>query len=157
MVGVFAYYSRLLQSCPHFYPSLYLPYITETTPPTDGYPSLWTAFAAIEADQCVQLLSGTLSVVVPSSWIHVSRFYVSLPTLTSSRGFTLPHVLASHHLGAPAGSPSTTLVLGWSSCLALSNQQACVRPCCFIGRSRPLGTGFLKGSRCYSLICSFHH
>ena len=32
-----------------------------------------------------------------------------------------------------------------------------VRPCCFIGRSRPLGTGFLKGSRCYSLICSFHH
>ena len=48
-------------------------------------------------------------------------------------------------------------VLGWSSCLALSNQQACVRPCCFIGRSRPLGTGFLKGSRCYSLICSFHH
>ena len=36
-------------------------------------------------------------------------------------------------------------VLGWSSCLALSNQQACVRPCCFTGRSRPLGTGFLNG------------
>ena len=47
--------------------------------------------------------------------------------------------------------------LGWSSCLALSNQQACVRPCCFTGRSRPLGTGFLTGSRCYPLICSFHH
>ena len=47
-------------------------------------------------------------------------------------------------------------VLGWSSCLALSNQQACVRPCCFTGRPRPLGTGFLTGSRCYLLICSFH-
>ena len=47
--------------------------------------------------------------------------------------------------------------LGWSSLLALSNQQACVRPCCFTGRSRPLGTGFLTGSRCYLLICSFHH
>ena len=35
-------------------------------------------------------------------------------------------------------------VLGWSSCLALSNQQACVRPCCFTGRPRPLGTGFGK-------------
>ena len=47
--------------------------------------------------------------------------------------------------------------LGWSSCLALSNQQAYVRSCCFTGRSRPLGTGFLTGSRCYLLICSFHH
>ena len=37
-------------------------------------------------------------------------------------------------------------VLGWSSCLALSNQQACVRPCCFTGRPRPLGTGFFNGS-----------
>ena len=36
-------------------------------------------------------------------------------------------------------------VLGWSSCLALSNQQACIRPCCFTGRSRPLETGFLNG------------
>ena len=36
-------------------------------------------------------------------------------------------------------------VLGWSSCLALSNQQACVRPCCFTGRPRPLGTGFFNG------------
>ena len=35
--------------------------------------------------------------------------------------------------------------LGWSSCLALSNQQACVRPCCFTGRSRPLGTSFFDG------------
>ena len=35
---------------------------------------------------------------------------------------------------------------GWSSCLALSNQQACVRPCCFTGRPRPLGTGFFNGS-----------
>ena len=49
-----------------------LPYITETTPPTDGYPSLWTAFAAIAADQYVQLISGTMSVTVPASWIHVS-------------------------------------------------------------------------------------
>ena len=30
--------------------------------------------------------------------------------------------------------------------LALSNQQACVRPCCFTGRPRPLGTGFFNGS-----------
>ena len=37
-------------------------------------------------------------------------------------------------------------VLGWSSCLALSNQQACIRPCCFTGRPRPLGTGFFNGS-----------
>ena len=37
-------------------------------------------------------------------------------------------------------------VLGWSSCLALSNQQACVRPCFFTGRLRPLGTGFFNGS-----------
>ena len=37
-------------------------------------------------------------------------------------------------------------VLGWSSCLALSNQQACVRPGCFTGRLRPLGTGFFNGS-----------
>ena len=37
-------------------------------------------------------------------------------------------------------------VLGWSSCLALSNQQACGRPYCFTGRSRPLGTCFLIGS-----------
>ena len=36
-------------------------------------------------------------------------------------------------------------VLGWSSCLALSNQQACGRPYCFTGRSRPLGTCFLIG------------
>ena len=28
-------------------------------------------------------------------------------------------------------------ILGWSSCLALSNQQACVRPYCFTGRPRP--------------------
>ena len=31
-------------------------------------------------------------------------------------------------------------VLGWLSCLALFNQQACVRPWCFTGRPRPLGT-----------------
>ena len=37
-------------------------------------------------------------------------------------------------------------VLGWSSCLALSNQQACVRPGCFTGRLRPLGTGFFNGA-----------
>ena len=42
-------------------------------------------------------------------------------------------------------------VLGWSSCLALSNQQACVRPCCFTGRPRPLGTGFFNGSMVLSL------
>ena len=42
-------------------------------------------------------------------------------------------------------------VLGWSSCLALSNQQACVRPCCFTGRPRPLGTGFFNGSTVLSL------
>ena len=47
-------------------------------------------------------------------------------------------------------------VLGWSSCPVLSNQQACVRPCCFTGRPRPLGTGFLTGSRCYLPSCSFH-
>ena len=33
-------------------------------------------------------------------------------------------------------------VLGWSSCLALSNQQACVGPYYFTGRPRPLGTSF---------------
>ena len=43
-------------------------------------------------------------------------------------------------------------VLGWSSCLALSNQQACVRPCCFTGRSI-----FLMGLWCSLSICSFHH
>ena len=37
-------------------------------------------------------------------------------------------------------------VLGWSNCLALSNQQACVRPCCFTGRLRLLETGFFNGS-----------
>ena len=37
-------------------------------------------------------------------------------------------------------------VLGWSSCLALSNQRACVRPYCFTGRPRPLGTSFSTGS-----------
>ena len=37
-------------------------------------------------------------------------------------------------------------VLGWSSCLALSNQQACVRPYCFTGRPRPLGMSFSTGS-----------
>ena len=42
-------------------------------------------------------------------------------------------------------------VLGWSSCLALSNQQACVRPYCFIGRPRPLGIGFFNGSMVLSL------
>ena len=42
-------------------------------------------------------------------------------------------------------------VLGWSSCLALSNQQACVRPCCFTGRPRPLGTGFFNGSMVLSI------
>ena len=42
-------------------------------------------------------------------------------------------------------------VLGWSSCLALPNQQACVRPCCFTGRPRPLGTGFFNGSMVLSL------
>ena len=42
-------------------------------------------------------------------------------------------------------------VLGWSSCLALSNQQACVRPCCFTERPRPLGTGFFNGSTVLSL------
>ena len=36
--------------------------------------------------------------------------------------------------------------MGWSSCLALSNQQACVRPYCFTGRPRPLGTSFSTGS-----------
>ena len=48
-------------------------------------------------------------------------------------------------------------VLGWSSCLALSNQQACVKPCCFTGRPRPLGTGFFNGSMVLSLDCSFLH
>ena len=42
-------------------------------------------------------------------------------------------------------------VLGWSSCLALSNQQACVRPCCFTGRPRPLGTSFFNGSMVLSI------
>ena len=40
---------------------------------------------------------------------------------------------------------------GWSSCLALSNQQACGRPFCFTGRSRPLGTRFSIGSMVLSL------
>ena len=44
-------------------------------------------------------------------------------------------------------------VLGWSSCLALSNQQACVRPYCFTGRPRPLGTSFSTGSMVLS-FCS---
>ena len=34
----------------------------------------------------------------------------------------------------------------WSSCLAIPNQQACVRPYCFTGRPRPLGTCFSTGS-----------
>ena len=42
-------------------------------------------------------------------------------------------------------------VLGWSSCLALSNQQACVRPYCFTGRPRPIGTCFSTGSMVLSL------
>ena len=42
-------------------------------------------------------------------------------------------------------------VLGWSSCLALSNQQACFRPYCFTGRPRPIGTSFLTGSMVPSL------
>ena len=42
-------------------------------------------------------------------------------------------------------------VLGWSSCLALSNQQACVRPYCFTGRPRPLGTSFSTGSMVLSI------
>ena len=42
-------------------------------------------------------------------------------------------------------------VLGWSSCLALSNQQACVRPYCFTGRPRPIGTSFSTGSMVLSL------
>ena len=46
-------------------------------------------------------------------------------------------------------------VLGWSSCLALSNQQACVRPYCFTGRPRPIGTSFSTGSMVPSLICTF--
>ena len=41
-------------------------------------------------------------------------------------------------------------VLGWSSCLALSNQQACVRPYCFTARPRPIGTCFSTG---YMVLC----
>ena len=41
---------------------------------------------------------------------------------------------------------STDIWRGGGLCLALSNQQACVRPCCFTGRPRPLGTGFFNGS-----------
>ena len=69
-------------------PPPYVPYITETTPPTDGYPSLWTAFAAIEAAQYVQLISGSLSVIVPASWIHVSSV-LSIPSH--------PHLLTRLH------------------------------------------------------------
>ena len=69
-------------------PPPYVPYITETTPPTDGYPSLWTAFAAIQAAQYVQLISGSLSVTVPASWIHVSSV-LSIPSH--------PHLLTRLH------------------------------------------------------------
>ena len=37
-------------------------------------------------------------------------------------------------------------VLGWSSCLALSNQQGCVRTDYFTGRLRSIGTSFSTGS-----------
>ena len=37
------------------------------------------------------------------------------------------------------------------SCLALSNQQACVRPYCFTGRPRPIGTSFSNVSMVPSL------
>ena len=42
-------------------------------------------------------------------------------------------------------------VLGWSSCLALSNQQACVRPYCFTGRPRPIGTDLVRLARKFLL------
>ena len=46
--------------------------------------------------------------------------------------------------------------LGWSSCLALSNQRACVGPYCFTGRPRPIGTSFSVGVHgALSLICIF--
>ena len=35
--------------------------------------------------------------------------------------------------------------------LTHANQQACVRPCCFTGRARPLGTGFFDGSMVLSI------
>ena len=46
-------------------------------------------------------------------------------------------------------------VLGWSSCLALSNQQAFGRPYCFTGRLRPIGNELSNGSMVLLLICTF--
>ena len=126
-------------------PPPYLPYITETTPPTDGYPSLWTAFAAIEADQYVQLISGTMSVTVPASWIHVSLgfmypFSPSPPHAASHypmffanvKTFLIPNFPLSHNdlayldatpFGTKIVSPSATM-LG----LYLHSPFSCVLP-----------------------------
>ena len=114
---------------------------------------------------------------VPPGWIlHALEFFFALPTqwapLTVSLAFHLfddfPTVVwlglatcwrRTSERTLSVGSLHALVscftrfhkVLGWSSCLALSNQQACVRPCCFTGRTRPLGTGFFNGSMVLSL------
>ena len=65
-----------------------LPHIEECAPPSQGYPSLWTAFAATPECQFVKLISGTLSITLPSSWIHVSSV-LSIPSH--------PHLLTQLH------------------------------------------------------------
>ena len=125
-------------------PPPYLPYITETTPPTDGYPSLWTAFAAIEAAQYVQLISGTMSVTVPASWIHVSSVLCipshphlltrlhTTPCSCKCKTFLIPNFPLSHNdlayldatpFGTKIVSPSATM-LG----LYLHSPFSCVLP-----------------------------
>lgn len=58
---------------PHF------PFIEACPPHPHGYPSLWTACAALAPCRFVKLISGTLSITIPSSWIHISSV-LSLPS-----------------------------------------------------------------------------
>ena len=123
---------------PHF------PYVEECPPPSDGFPSLWSAFAAIEVGQFVQLISGSLSITVPSSWIHLSsalcipshphlltRLHTS-PCPCKCKTFLIPNFQLSHNdlayldstpFGAKIVSPSATM-LG----LFLHSPFTCVLP-----------------------------
>ena len=134
----------MLQSCSHFHPaplpSLYHPHYSTYR----WLPILWTAFAAIEADQYVQLVLGTMSVIVPSSWIHVSSVLCipSYPYLLTRlhntqcsckcKTFLIPNSPLSHNdlacldatpFGTQIVSPSATM-LG----LYLHSPFSCVLP-----------------------------
>ena len=132
-----------LSSSPFFFPPCAAPFsqvplgrILHALEMTFAMLTHWVPLTVSLASHLLDIFSTVVWLGLATCWRRTSERNLSVRLAACPR----PSVFTRFHQ-----------VLGWSSCLALSNQQACVRPCCFTGRPRPIGTCFSTGSMVPSL------